>query len=116
MHRVVAYFFILIGLSYLVGAAYDEYRGIARDISPRSYQHDNPVSKDNDPKKFHEFIQAEWAGGPIYILGGLFILWIIPRLLDTPEPFSPDLTEEAPSDELDEARAEEQRRRDHPLE
>jgi len=109
--RVIAYIAVAFGALLVLGAAWDQYRGITLEPHMRGYIHDR-VSRDADPERFRGAMEAHWfiAFG---ILGAGVILRSIIRGVDRSDPLSSEFSGNKALDEWGEALKEEEERQRH---
>ena len=112
--RVVAYILIVIGLIFLVDAAYDEYRGVAAAHSPGRGGRLYVINRADDPNQFRNLMAYQWLRGPLALFGGFIILGFC-RRADRLDPFSPDFVGSASLDDLNRTLTNEEQRRHRPL-
>jgi len=111
--RLLAYLLILIGLIYIADAAYDEHRGVADALSPQRGGRHYVFVQADEPEQFRNLMTSQWYRGPIFVLGGLFLLGVC-RRADRSDPFSPNFGGSDALDEWNRALKDEEKRRHRP--
>jgi hypothetical protein len=98
--RILAYFFILLGLVLLIRAARSENSGVSRAIGPGAGITYLVERREIDPKAFRALMNYQWIESTMPVLIGIVILGLL-RRQEKLEPFSVDFAGTSAIDDLE---------------